>query len=492
MEPLELPTLVEKSGGSWIASGPPPPVRVAELGTDSRAIAGPSVFVALKGPRFDGHDHVEEARRKGAVASIVERGRLPALPRGGGPFIAVDDPLESFERIARWNRDRLGLSVVAVTGSVGKTSTKEFLATVLAGAFRVKSAPKSFNNRIGVATTLLSAGPDTEVLVVELGTSGPGEISHLSRLVRPHRVVVTEIAPAHLHGLGDLAGVVAAKAEVFDGLVPGGSAFVRHNIEGFEVFSGRRKGPLVTFGMGEGDYAVTSCQRVALGHDGRAGVADYGYLFTLNAAENLLLPVPGRHNVLNAAAAIAVARDLGMGWHDIRSLLATCRLPPLRLQVFEEGGVTIVDDTYNANPRSMEAAIGEWEELVAAGRDGRLEAGDGGEPRGVAVLGDMLEMGQGSRALHEELGRRLARAPGRLIVTVGSDSRWIAEALRESGSRAETSHLAGAAEVVPLLRSRLLPGDVALFKASRGIGLDGAVRELRSWLRGTKPSGESP
>lgn len=484
MEPLEVHAIVEKVGGEWRAPVPPPPLRVAELSTDSRTIARQSVFVALDGPRFDGHDYLEEARRKGAVASIVRRSRLGDLPRAGGPYIAVDDPLAALERIAAWNRDHLALTVIGVTGSVGKTSTKEFLQTLLSGAFRVKSAPKSYNNRLGVAATLLSAGPSTEVLVVELGTSEPGDLAHLSGIVRPDKVVLTEVAPAHLDGLGDLDGVVAAKAEIFGGLKTGGTTFLRHGVEGFERFAALSSGPIVTFGWGSGDYAVTDCQRVSLGQNSKAGGGwtDYGYHFTLNEKENFLLPVAGRHNVINAAAAIAVARDLGMSWEETRCSLANCRLPPLRLQVAEENGVVFVDDTYNANPLSMKAAISEWQAL----RETHNGTQQNGHSSMVAVLGDMLEMGSESRRLHQQVGTLLVGAGARLIVTIGSDSRWIGEAYSDEasmagGATAEAVHFSSVEEATRFLRQKLCVGDHVLFKASRGMGLDRVVRDLRQW-----------
>lgn len=475
MEPLLLESIVRHSSGQWISATPLPHLSVAELSTDTRTLGNQSVFVALTGPNFDGHAFVEEARRRGAVASVVKASRVAELPPAGGPYVAVDDPLDALERLARWNRERLQLTVVAVTGSVGKTSTKEFLATVLAGAMQVKSAPKSFNNRIGVAVTLLSARPGTEVLVLEMGTSSPGEIAHLSKLAQPHKVVITEIAPAHLEGLGTLDGIVDAKAEIFDGLVAGGSAFVRAGVHGLERFRSRAKGSFTTFGWKEGDLSITDCQRIILGHDVRdnAASAEYGYHFTVNGQENFLLPVPGRHNVLNAAAALAVGRDFGMSWELLRAQLASCRLPPLRLQVAEENGLVLVDDTYNANPASMEAAISEWESLEdAAGKSAR-----------VAVLGDMLEMGTESRRLHHDVGRRVARAGARLVVTVGSDSRFIGEAFRSEGGRVETLHFASTAEAVPFLKTTLRAGDCVLFKGSRRIGLDKAVKALKEWAR---------
>jgi UDP-N-acetylmuramoyl-tripeptide--D-alanyl-D-alanine ligase len=482
MEPVDLNTIVSQVRGRWVGPAPPPPVRVAEVGTDSRTLPSQALFIALRGERHDGHCHVEEARRRGAVASIVSEARLAELPPAGGPYVAVDDPLSALERLASWNRDRLKLAVVGITGSVGKTSTKEFTGTVLAGRFQVKTAPRSFNNRLGVALTLLSASPTTEVLVVELATSAPGELSHLSRLVRPDRVVLTEIAPVHLQGLGSLEGVVAAKAEVFEGLAPEGHAFLRHGVFGFEHFRSRVR-RFSTFGWGAGDYAVTACQRVSLSGSpgGDKPLAPYGYHFTLNGTENFLLPVAGRHNVINAAAAIAVARDLGMRWEEIRASLTECRLPPLRLQVVEEGGVLVVDDSYNASPRSVEAAMDEWSSL-----DGKRNGYGPGDGPKVAVLGDMLELGAESRRHHEEVGVRLATAGARLVVTVGEDSRWVLEAYRRAGGAGETAHFAAASQALPLLKEKLRRGDHLLVKGSRRIGLDGLVEDLRRWLRSAR------
>lgn len=478
MEPLELESILEHAGGQWVSTTPVPRLRVAEIGTDTRTLARQSVFVALPGSHCDGHAFVAEAKRRGAVASIVRQASLASLPPGGGPYIAVAEPLDALEQLAIWHRGRLRAQVVAVTGSVGKTSTKEFLTTVLAGAFQVRSAPKSFNNRLGVALTLLSAARETEVLVMELGTSAPGEIAHLSRVAKPHKIVITEIAPAHLDGLKDIDGVVAAKAEIFDGWMPEGSAFVRAGVRGYEVFAARAAcgARLVTFGWGKGMYAVTDCQRVLLGHDPSdcgAVSPEYGYHFTLNRSENFLLPVPGRHNVLNAAAAAAVARDFGMRWDQIRSQLADCRLPPLRLQVTDEHGLVLVDDTYNANPASMEAAISEWESL---------EAGEGQASR-VAVLGDMLEMGAHSRMLHSELGKRLSLSGARLVITVGGDSRFIGEACDAQGGAPIAHHFESAANAVDFLKANLRAGDCVLFKGSRRIGLDRAVQAVRIWAR---------
>lgn len=467
MEPLPIGTIARAIGGSWERGGLPEGALVREVSTDTRTLSGSALFFALSGERFDGHAFVEEAKRRGALASVVARRRAGDLPPEAGPYLSVDDPLAGLERLASWNRGRAGLRVVAVTGSVGKTTTKGFIAAILSRAFRVRAAPKSFNNRVGVATTLIQADADTEVVVAELGASAPGEIAHLSRIARPDAAVVTEIAPAHLEGFGDLDGVAAAKAEIFEGLADGGAAFIRRGVHGFERLAAAARGPVRTFGWDAGDYAVRGCRRAGRGFDFELEDPE-------GARRDLSLPVPGRHNVLNAVAAVAVARELGTPWEEVREGLLRCSLPPSRLGVFEAGGVEIIDDSYNANPASMAAAISE-----------ALALGDGvsAEPRRlVAVLGEMLELGRESRRLHEELGAAIAPAPLALLVTVGPGARPIGEGARARGAAFAIAHVGSAAEALEVLGRELRMGDRVLLKGSRRIGLDAVASELRCRL----------
>ena len=473
MEPLDLHSVIRHAGGRWVGANPPPNALIAEIGTDTRLLSGEGLFVALQGEHRDGHAFVTEARRRGVLASIVAENRVSDLSQAGWPYIAVDDPLGALERLAAWNRRRLDPVVVGITGSVGKTSTKAFLETILSARFQVKAAPKSYNNRLGVALTLLATNPRTEILVVELATSAPGELAHLATIAAPGRIIVTEIAPAHLQGLRDLDGVVAAKAEVFEGFPADGQSFLRAGVYGFETLAQKSLLPPLTFGWEDADICVTDCRRVSLCGAGGASssTAAYGYHFTINGEENFILPVPGRHNVMNAVAAISVARDLGMRWEEIRAALSLCRLPPQRLHVSEAAGVLLFDDSYNANPRSMEAAIEEWVSF------GESEAG-----RRVAVLGDMLELGDATQALHREIGKRLAPKGDCVLVTVGEASRWIGEAFQEAGGGGESSHFSTAGDALPYLQRILRSGDRVLFKGSRRIGLDDTVRKLHHWL----------
>jgi UDP-N-acetylmuramoyl-tripeptide--D-alanyl-D-alanine ligase len=479
MRAIGLSTLVRVTEGSWV-EGPLPEVAIDSVSTDTRALAPGELFFALRGERFDGHDFVADAMARGACACVVARDRVPALAgalqtRGKARWIAVDDPLAALERLAVWQRRALGFRVTAVTGSVGKTTTKEFLRTLLARRFAVDAAPKSFNNRLGVALTLLGAGEGTEELVVEMGTSGPGELSYLSRLVAPDRVVVTAVAPAHLAGLGSLEGVIAAKLEVLDGLDPHGPAYLNASMPGFERFAARVPGRARSFGetapgRPRPDFALGGCRPRpgdALGYELEVG----GEWFTL--------PVAGRHNIVNALAAFAVARDAGVGTAELRQALFECRLPPGRLDVRIDGGVVFVDDSYNANPRSMESALEAFAELAARRCGGRR----------IAVLGDMLELGPESRRFHEGIGRRLAEDPVDVLITIGADSRHISGtfarelASRGAGARASVVHFDALAGAREYLDGRLGEGDMVLFKASNLVGIGRLAAELRAARR---------
>lgn len=495
MDPLALKAVIQEVEGRWVGGSPPPEVCVADVVTDSRTLSDSSLFVALEGENGDGHAFVGEARRRGAVASVVRHTQLSRLPPSEGPYIAVDEPLAALERMGVCNRRLANLSIVGVTGSVGKTSTKEFLATILAADFRVQAAPKSFNNRLGVALTLISAKRATEVLVVELATSGPGELAHLSRLVQPERVVVTEIGASHLAGLGDIDGVAEAKAEVLEGLASDGGAFINRGIYGFERFRERLAGRrLVSYGWAEApadglDFSASCCRPVALRPDNGSDAAEspYGYEFAVNETETFVLPLPGRHNVLNALGAVAVARDFGMSWESIRGGLTQCRLPPWRGQIVSAGEVFLFDDSYNANPASMTAAIREWQAFGETVSPTGRQASAGGA---VAVLGDMLELGSGAQTLHEEVGRQLAAGSVRLLVTVGNESEWIRSAYRQKGGPALTAHFSTGDDATEFLRDALLPGDWVLFKGSRRIGLDRVSAALRRSLSAAGPAKE--
>jgi UDP-N-acetylmuramoyl-tripeptide--D-alanyl-D-alanine ligase len=490
MEPISLPDVIAAVGGRWRGPGEPPPLPVVEVSTDSRAVRPGALFVALRGSRVDGRRFVGQAIERGAVAALVDGGGTD----GGGAaglaerLIEVPDALQALARLAAHFRDASEAERIAITGTVGKTTTKEFVGALLEGRHPTVRAPRSFNNLLGVSLTLLLADRRTRFIVCEVGASAPGELARLSRLVRPSRAVVTEIGQAHLAGFGDLDGVVRAKSEVFDGLVPGGTAFLKEDAPGREKLEAAARaagGRVVLFGRDRGDYRITACRRAQAGDPGiPAGEVPLGFRFEVmepgGRREQLLLPLPGLHNVANALAAAAVARDAGLGWDEIREGMGRLHLPPLRFDVKRVAGVVVIDDTYNASVRSVRAALRETAEIPLPDRGRRF-----------LVLGDLLELGDRSAEIHRGIGREVAES--RLfegLFTVGEESRLASgAALAVSRGRLAVRHFDRPEDVAPGLGGLLAPGDLVLFKASRGIGLERAAEEVRRRLRSGEQEG---
>jgi UDP-N-acetylmuramoyl-tripeptide--D-alanyl-D-alanine ligase len=495
MDPISLGELAPAVGGRRVpapsqanagrrgAAAPPSCPSIAGVSTDSRAIGPGELFIPLRGERFDGHDFIPSVAGAAAAALVAEPrldevlGRLTAAPPSF-ELIAVDDPLLALERLARWQRGRLRATVIGVTGSFGKTTVKEFCGQMLARCFETVRARKSFNNRIGVAATILSACESTRCLVVEMGTNAPGEIAELTWLARPDLAVLTAIGCAHLEGLGSLDGVVRAKAEIFEGLRAGGTAVLPAVVDGEAVFERAiraRRGRTRRFGW-EGRSAaadeclIRSCEPWS--RRGGGGLAA-GFRFALSGAGGFELGVPGRHNVENAAAAVAVGRELGMDWDSLRDAVRGLELPPLRLSLEEVAGVTVIDDTYNANPGSVRAALRAVEDIPLA---------PGG--RWFLVLGDLLELGVDSPGLHCELGEEIGRRGlFEALWTLGEEARQAAHGARRFGLDGESLGRDEGEALVAAVCGRLKPGDGVLFKASRGIALDRAAAALRQRLR---------
>ncbi len=483
MDSIPIRTIVEVVGGRWLGPGPAPDWTVREVSTDTRTISAGSLFVPLRGQRFDGREFIGEALRRGAAAAFVETGTVLDDPQA--PVIGVENAQEALERLACYWRAEVGALTFAITGTVGKTTTKEFLGILLATRFPTVRAPKSFNNRLGVSLTLLSASRSTRCIVSEVGSSGPGEISLLSKLVKPSHAIVTEIGQAHIAGLGSLEGVIREKSGIFDGLAPGGTAFINEGAPGRYYLAERAQaagGKVVLFGWDRGDYRIAECRRLLRGElNLPPGEVPAGFRFRVRDPggfeEEFVLAVPGKHNVLNALAAIAAAREAGLDWAAVRAGVREFSLPPRRFQIGSAAGVTLIDDTYNASHRSVLAALDEAGELPVGTPQGRR----------ILVLGDLLDLGTSSEGIHAEIGRRAATC-GRFhgLAAVGQESRFAArafeEAARASGGSIDAWYFETVEQVAPFLASRLSVGDLALFKASRAVGLDRAVEETRRLL----------
>jgi UDP-N-acetylmuramoyl-tripeptide--D-alanyl-D-alanine ligase len=430
------------------------------VSTDSRDVVSGDLFVARVGETSDGHRYLEAAQAAGAAAALVQR-RTSTGARL--PLLQVPDTTAALGQLARYHRRRLGLPLVAVTGSNGKTTTKQMLAAILAAAAggeeRVLASPGNFNNHVGVPLTLLGGRATHRWGVVELGMNAPGEIDALAALVEPQVGLVINASEAHLEGLGSVDAVARAKAELWGRLNSGACAVVPLDDPRLpalaEAFSGRRVG----FGRGvEADVRLLT----------EAGTPEGGLHLVIEVAGTLLeltLPLIGRHNALNATAAAAAAHALGVNPDAIRQGLPHARLPPHRAQLTTLYGVTVLDDSYNANPVSVRAALDTLEELPGEGRLG-------------AVLGDLHELGEAAETLHHALGRELADRGVALVIGVGTLAGALCDGARAAGV-AEVVHAADVEAGWELLRQRVRAGDRVLVKGSRRAGLDRLVRRWR-------------
>ena len=381
MRAMRVSEIVAATGGRCLGEADGALLR--GVSTDTRTLRPGEAFVALKGERFDGHDFVPAALAAGAAAVVAEDRReiRRAALESRVPFVLVDDTTLALGRMAVAYRRALdGTTVVAVTGSNGKTTTKEMIYRALSRRGPVVRSVRSFNNHVGVPLTLFSVEPGHRWAVLELGTNAPGEIAALAEMARPHIGVVTNIAETHLAGLGDREGVARAKGELVAALPADGCAVLNRDDPLCANLARLTEARVVFFGRDPAaDVFVTDIRPTG-----------EGISFRLNGRRLVRLRVLGEHNALNAAAAVAVCRRLGLSEEEVVSALEAFSGVPKRLRVRRRGGVTILDDTYNANPGSMQGALG-----VLAGFPCR--------GRRVMVCGDMRELGAASRRLHRDL-----------------------------------------------------------------------------------------
>jgi UDP-N-acetylmuramoyl-tripeptide--D-alanyl-D-alanine ligase len=444
------------------------PSGIAGISIDSRSIAPQEAFVAIRGPNRDGHEFVDTALKAGAALAVVQDGRVSAIV---GPLLVVpDDPLAALERIGSAARARMSGSVVAVTGSVGKTGTKEMLRLALSALGTAHAPVGSFNNQWGVPLTLARMPAETRYGIFEIGMNHPGEIRPLTRLVRPHVAIVTTVAPVHLAFFESEAAIAEAKAEIFEGLEPQGVAILNRDNQWFDLLSERAvsHGARVA-SFGEHTSADIRLERVELGEDGSDVTASL-------AGESLdyRLGAPGRHIVQNSLAVIAAAHALDADMNRVLGALAGFRAPRGRGERIElhhpSGPFTLVDESYNANPASTRAA------LALLGQMKPREQG-----RRVAVLGDMLELGESAPELHRALLPAVEESGAEIVFLAGPQMQnlW-----RDLPERRRGAYAATAAELEPILAGAIGPGDVVVMKASLGTRLGPVVEALKRRFSG--------
>ncbi|MGY1772829.1 UDP-N-acetylmuramoyl-tripeptide--D-alanyl-D-alanine ligase [Blastococcus sp. SYSU D00813] len=457
---LTLAEVAEAVGGSLPAGADG--IRVTGAVTiDSRSVGAGDLFVALPGERVDGHDFLGAAAAAGAVAALTTRDD-EALP-----CVVVEDPVAALGRLAAAVHARLvarGLVTLGITGSSGKTSTKDLLGQVLATAGATVSPPGSFNNDIGLPLTVLSADAATRFLVLEMGARGVGHIARLCAVARPRIGVVLNVGSAHLGEFGSPEGTARAKGELVEALPDDGTAVLNADDARVIGMAPRTRARVLTTGRGaDADVRATG---VALDGEGRAS-------FTLAAAGEehpVALQVVGEHQVANALSAAGAALAAGMSPAAVAAALSAAQVRSRwRMEVTRRpDGVTVVNDAYNANPESMRAALAALTGMAATRR--------------VAVLGGMAELGPGAEGEHERLGRDAVAAGVDLVVAVGPDAVGIATGARAAGARnGEGSvHVPDRAAARELLSEVLVPGDVVLVKASRAHGLELLAADLLS------------
>lgn len=431
---------------------------------DSREVEPGSLFVAFVGERADGHDYARAVVEAGAAAVLASR---PV----GVPAIVVDDVQAALGALARHVVGRLGTTLVALTGSAGKTSTKDLIAQVLRRKAPTVFTPGSLNNEIGLPLTALSATEETRFLVLEMGARGIGHIRYLAGLTPPRIGLVLNVGTAHIGEFGGREQIALAKGELVESLpsaAEGGVAVLNADDPLVRAMASRTKAKVVLFG--ESDEADVRAENVRLTDTGQPAFR----LHTPSGASDVTMRLYGEHHVSNALAAAAVAHELGMSAEEIAIALSEAdSLSRWRMEVTERpDGVTIVNDAYNANPESMRAAL---RALAAMGKASQAKGG-----RTWAVLGKMAELGDEALAEHDAVGRLAVRLNvGKLVAVGGREAAWLQLGAYNEGSWGEESvHVSDAQAAVDLLRSELRPGDVVLVKASRSVGLESVAQAL--------------
>lgn len=467
------------TGAAWLAR-PESPGHIEGVSIDSRSVTHGQVFVAIKGQNHDGHDHLAQAVSAGANLLIVSREMNPAaiaaLPRQVA-ILRVADTGAALLRLAGAYRKTLERTrVVAVAGSNGKTTTTRLIDAVLKGAMRGSASQKSFNNAIGVPLTILAAKRTDQYLVCEVGTNAPGEIAPLARAIEPDIAVITSIGREHLEGLGSLRGVVQEETSLLAGVRPGACAIL--NADAPMLLESVRPG---VFGANLSNIVWFGASERADLRVSRIRTNGPGISFAINERHELSIPLLGAHNAMNAAAAAGVARRMGLEWDVIANGLASVAPAPMRLERVDAGGVWFLNDAYNANPESMLAALDTFAHACEAASPARR----------VAILGDMLELGDATAESHAEVGRVLldraspAGAGTRSIldrvVLVGNNMARACEVIQTHGVSLEmdVSHVSNLTDAIAAqIAAQLRTGDAVLLKGSRGMGLE---RVLGAW-----------
>ncbi len=420
---------------------------------DSRTVKSGELFFAVKGERMDGHDFVDQALEKGAAAAIVRKDQLARYPNNTD-LVAVNDPLVALQMLAAAVRRLWGKPLIGVTGSAGKTTTKEAIAHVLSAKFLVLKSEGNFNNHFGLPLMLLKLEPEHDLAVIEMGMSHAGEIAALAKIAQPEIGVVTNVAPVHLEFFDSIAHIARAKYELIQCLPANGTAALNADDEHVSKFAFNGKKIM---------YGLHSSADVRAENIQSRGIEGSRFDLVMNGQrERAVLPLVGVHNISNALAAVAVGADRGLTLAELAAALGTLAPADKRGQVVQVGNITVINDCYNSNPRALEAMVDSLARTPATRR--------------IVVAGEMLELGPAGEEMHRRSGEHMAEKKIDFLVGVRGLARPMVEAAQQSGIQAvffSTSEEAG-----QWLAKETRDGDVVLLKASRGVKLE---RALESW-----------
>lgn len=458
MEDMRVKDLVRATGGRLLCGDENTPVY--HIKTDSRNAAQGDLFVPLKGEKVDGHRFLAQAAKGGASAVLTSE---HAAMEDGCAYIAVEDTLKALQDIGRYCRNRLSLPLVGVTGSVGKTTTREMIAEALCGGFRVFRTHGNFNSQVGVPITMSEISKSDQIGVIELGMSEPGELTIIARIARIAMAVITNIGDAHIEQLGSRENILREKLTIQDGLETGGLVFLNGDDELLKQVRARDGFETIYYGTGENcDYRAVDIRM-------ENGIASF---IAVHGAQRVpvRLNVMGAHNVLNAMAALGVADQMGLSMAKAAKSLEAFHGFAHRQQLFKAGGMAIMDDTYNASPVSMAGAL-----EVLGGMDT--------EGKKIAVLADMLELGPQSEAFHSQMGECAVKAGVDLLITVGQRAKAIEAEARRLNPGLSCTHFEDVSSVSGYLKQAAGPGDFILFKGSNGMRLMDAVDEFMKSLK---------
>jgi UDP-N-acetylmuramoyl-tripeptide--D-alanyl-D-alanine ligase len=453
MGSLSLAQIAAFAGGT-IASGSAKTL-VSRVSTDSRTLQAGDLFVPLRGDTFDGHKFIQQAAERGAVGAMVEESWRGTAPENFG-LIRVADTLAGYQTLAANYRASLPLKVIAITGSNGKTSTKDFVAATLARKFRVTKTEGNFNNHVGLPQTMLAANREDEIAVWEIGMNHPGEIAALAKLAAPDVAIITNVGIAHIEFMGSREAIAEEKGALAEAIGGNGTLILNADDAFTESIAKRTNAKIILAGIENGSVRASEITQHSTGSE-----------FTILEGAHRCraqLPVPGIHMVQNAMLAVAAGRVFGLSLEECAVGLASTPLTKARLQIREIGGIQFIDDSYNANPDSMKAALRTLVELDADGRR-------------IAVLGEMGELGAESERGHSDVGEAAAALRVDELIAVGGMGAAIARAAKNAGLEKSIA-VDSPKEAAELLEESAAPGDLVLIKGSRAARMERVLEEF--------------